>query len=251
VPCLHLFHTNDFHGKLTDALAERLKSEFVRLAGSEPWLYLDAGDAIAAGNIGVSLLGEPILDRMTTLGCVAMALGNREFHFSRPLLEKKIDRARFPVLSANARPKGASDSIVLQKSITLEIAGKRTAIFGLTVPMVTEKMAARAISDFLFDDAIVIAKQVAQSLRADADVLIALTHIGIAQDRRLAEAVPELDLIIGGHTHVVLETPERVNSVPIVQAGSHARYFGHLIVSADGSIMGKLYPLAASLTTAS
>jgi 5'-nucleotidase len=43
--------------------------------------------------------------------------------------------------------------------------------------------------------------------------------------------VPGIDLIIGGHTHVVLEQPEVVNGVPILQAGSHARYFGHAQVT--------------------
>jgi 2',3'-cyclic-nucleotide 2'-phosphodiesterase (5'-nucleotidase family) len=50
-------------------------------------------------------------------------------------------------------------------------------------------------------------------LRPEADLLIALTHLGIQRDRLLAEACPELDVILGGHSHTPTETPERVCSV--------------------------------------
>ena len=67
---------------------------------------------------------------------------------------------------------------------------------------------------------------------------IALTHIGKREDDRLAAACPELGLIIGGHTHVVLQAPEWIAGVPIVQAGWFGHYLGHvhMDVGADGSV---------------
>ena len=225
MPTLRLVHTNDFHNRLTDEGSARLQA-ILSANNSMPMLYIDAGDAIKAGNMGVSPSGEPILTRMEELGCVAMTLGNREFHISRLVLEKKIADARFPVLCANIRSKIPGKSVPTVPFIRLNIGGTRISVFGLTVPMVTERMAARHLSDFVFDDPIVTAQKMVAELRESADILIALTHIGLRADERLAQNVEGIDLIVGGHTHAVLESPQREFGTPILQAGSHARYVG-------------------------
>lgn len=228
---LHILHTNDFHGKLSEAGAAKLRAQIDALDGA-PYLLLDAGDAIKAGNVGVNPFGEPILETMSDLGYHAMTTGNREFHIWQTALETKINRARFPVLCANMRAKNDGGNIgPVQANTTLSVGGLTVSLFGVTVPMVTERMAAKAVSAFLFDDPVAVARKQVANLRYNADILIALTHIGIGPDRNLAEQVPGIDLIIGGHTHVVLEQPEVVNGVPIVQAGSHARYYGHAQVT--------------------
>ena len=75
---LHIFHTNDFHGKLTEEKAAQLKAKIARLSVGEPYLLLDAGDAIAAGNLGFNPLGEPVLARMSALGYDAMTMGKAD-----------------------------------------------------------------------------------------------------------------------------------------------------------------------------
>jgi 5'-nucleotidase len=239
---LHLFHTNDFHGKLTDEKAATLKAHIERLSVGEPFVLLDAGDAVAAGNLGFNPLGEPILARMSSLGYDAMTMGNRETHPSLALVRTKLSKASFPALCANGYAKNAAGNVPFVPSVLLERGGKRIGVFGVTVPMATPQKVDAALWDNLFAPPIETAKHLAAELRPQCDLLIALTHIGIAQDRKLAEAVPELDLLIGGHTHVVLEQPEIVNGVPIVQAGSHARYLGHVIMD-DGVVTGELISL--------
>jgi 2',3'-cyclic-nucleotide 2'-phosphodiesterase (5'-nucleotidase family) len=221
---VQILHTNDFHNNLKGARAEALAR--LKATLSADMLFLDAGDAISAGNVGVRLTGEPILDLMSDLGYDALTMGNREFHIAENCLRLKINRAKFPVLCANMRRKGGSDAPLPTQPHLLKTLpnGLRVGVFGLTVPMVTEKMAARAVSAFLFDDPIQAAKKQIEELRPQVDVLIALTHIGIREDERLAGACPEIDLIIGGHSHVVLTEPERNFGVPIVQAGWFARY---------------------------
>ena len=238
---LHLFHTNDFHGRLTEASAAQLKGEIARHSAQEPWLLLDAGDAVKAGNLGFSPFGEPILERMSGLGYDAMTMGNRETHPSLAVVRTKLSKATFPVLCANGYAKNGGTTPFVP-FVLLERGGRKLAVFGVTVPMATPQKADAVLWDNLFENPIEAAKRTAMQLRPVCDLLIALTHLGIAQDRKLAEALPELDLIVGGHTHVVLEQPELVNGVPIVQAGSHARYFGHVIFDA-GSVTGALYPL--------
>ncbi|MBC8104808.1 MAG: metallophosphatase [Cytophagales bacterium] len=260
-PALHILHTNDFHNSLGEAGGKRLREAIASLEGA-PYLFLDAGDAIKAGNVGVNPFGEPILDCMSDLGYDAMTLGNREFHILRPALETKISHARFPILCANLRGRDpeAAQKLPVVPHITLDRGGLKVTIFGLTVPMVTEKMKmAAAVSAFLFDDPIEVARRLVAELRWGADVLIALTHIGIREDERLARSVSGIDLIIGGHSHVSLASPQWVEreggssrATPIVQAGWHARSYGHVTLhrppgdrTGEGAwqVHGELHPL--------
>ncbi len=249
MPTLHILHTNDFHSHLTPAQAQVIRAA---KDGLENALLLDAGDAVSAGNLGVRPGGEPILTLMSETGYDAMTLGNREFHIADALLRRKINMARFPILCANMRWKedtGASLPVAAHFVRVLP-NGLRVGVFGLTVPMVTPRMAARAVSAFLFDDPLETARRQIAALRSQADVLIALTHIGIRQDEALAAACPELSLIVGGHSHVVLPEPRMVNGVPIVQGGWYGHYLGYvtLEVSPNGSVVsatGRLEELKA------
>lgn len=238
---VHVFHTNDFHNRLTETGEQRIR-EAVEAVGGEPWLLLDAGDAIKAGNLGVTPGGEPILRRMTSLGYHAMTVGNRETHPSRALFLSKIADAGFPVLSANMRPQRGGD-LPVQPWVVVEEGGVRFGIFGITIPMVTERQAVKVAWDMLFDDPIATSRRVCAALRPQCDVLLALTHIGHNADCRLAEAGLGIDLIVSGHTHLVLQQPVVVNNVPIVQAGSHGRYLGYCRWNGNGFEDYRLNPL--------
>ena len=219
---LHLLHTNDFHNHLSPAQAETIR---LARAKNENVLLLDSGDAISAGNVGVRPGGEPILTLMSETGYDAMALGNREFHVADALLRLKIGKANFPILSANIRWRDDHGETLPTVPHFLKTLpnGLRVGVFGLTVPMVTTRMAARLVSAFVFDDPVSTARKQIALLRPNVDALIALTHIGLREDERLAAACPEMDLILGGHSHNVLEELKVVGGVPIAQAG----WFGH------------------------
>ena len=226
---VHIFHTNDFHNHLSEAQAERIRAA---MAGYGDSLLLDSGDAVSAGNVGVRPGGEPILALMSDLGYNAMTMGNREFHVADALLRYKIGSARFPVLSANMRWKEdrGEPLPVSPCLLTTMGSGARVGIIGVTVPMVTSRMAAKVLSAFLFDDPVTTVSRLAADLRDRVDLLMAVTHIGLRQDERLAAACPELDLIIGGHSHNVISEPMRAAGVPILQAGWFGHYIGHATV---------------------
>lgn len=239
MPKITIFHTNDFHNKLTAAQAAHLHE----LKSSTPnSLLLDCGDAIWAGNIYYRPGGEPILKLMNQAEYDAMAMGNREFYFLETGLRKKIGWADFPVLCANIRPTNGAD-LPVKSHISLDICGQKVVIFGLTVPMITEKMLSRKVSSYVFDDPLDTAARIVPELRPQADILIALNHIGLKLDRELAEKVPGIDLIIGGHTHAVLEEPEMVGDTAIVQAGWFAHYVGKVEIKPGMPVKGSLIEL--------
>ena len=250
---LILLHTNDFHNHLNPAQAAFIKNE---KAKHENVLLLDSGDAISAGNVGVRPGGEPILTLMSETGYDAMTLGNREFHVADTLLRLKLSKAKFPILCANIRwreDKGETLPVVPSLIKTLP-NGLRVAVFGLTVPMVTPRMTARLVSAFVFDDPVQTARAQIARLRPDADAVIALTHIGLREDERLAALCPELDLIIGGHSHNKLYEPQVVNGVPIVQAGWFGHFLGETTLTWNGpaakpSVMGRLTDICRAVAT--
>jgi 2',3'-cyclic-nucleotide 2'-phosphodiesterase (5'-nucleotidase family) len=219
---LWLYHTNDFHGRLTPERAERLAG----LRGEHPEsLLLDAGDAVAAGNLGFRVGGEPILRLMSELGYDAMTVGNRESHPRRELFPRKLEDARFPILCANLTARTGAPTPT-RPWVLLERLGLRVAIMGLTVPMFTRKMWSQALCDYLYENPIERAQALAAELRPRCDLLIALTHIGLREDESLAAAVPEIDLIVGGHTHADLPAPVEVGSTPILHTTAYACYLG-------------------------
>ena len=236
---LTIYHTNDLHNRLTSEKAARLRELKSSTPGS---ILLDCGDAIWSGNIYFRPDGEPALKLMNDAGYDAMAMGNREFHFLETGLRKKIGWADFPVLSANIRPTNGAD-LPVKSDITIERDGVRVVIFGLTVPMITEKMLVKRVSAYVFDDPIATAARIVPGLRERADILIALTHIGLKFDRELAVSVSGIDLIIGGHTHSVIEQPEMVGQTAIVQAGWFAHYVGKVEIGENHSITGSLVDL--------
>lgn len=226
---LIIVHTNDSHGRFAPgpdgSWPEPACSLRELLAAHPGALYLDAGDTVTAGNLGFRLAGEPVFDVLGELGCAAMCLGNRETHPRKECFPKKVGRAQFPLLSANMIGKGSAPTFVLPH-VVVERSGVRIGVFGVTVPMFTKKQWSQPLCDYWFDDPMRIAGEQALELRPQVDVLIALTHIGHKRDLELAERLPELDLVIGGHSHTEMDEPPRVGNVPVLQARSHAYFAG-------------------------
>lgn len=229
MPELVVLHTNDMHNRLDEAAAAVLRNRREATGA----LLLDAGDAAWAGNMYYRPGGEQVLETMSSAGYDAMTVGNREFHFTNAGFASKLSRATFTCLCANIRATRDA-ALPCVPSVIFERAGLRIGVFGVTVPMVTPRMRTAAFSAFVFDDPIDAAREIAGSLRPECDLLVALTHIGLKQDRKLAAAVPQVDLIVGGHSHDVLHAPHNEGGVCVAQAGSHGRYYGVLEITRSG-----------------
>jgi 2',3'-cyclic-nucleotide 2'-phosphodiesterase (5'-nucleotidase family) len=236
MPDLTILHTNDFHGRLTDGMADIISRE---KASASPCLLLDCGDAIATGNISFKPGGEPVLARMSDIGYDAMAMGNREFHFLAGAMRCKLKSAEFPVLVSNIRSQGALPEEISPYA-AFNFNGLRVTVFGLCVPMITKRMLASKVSPFWFSNPVETAAEIVPGLRGSADILIALDHIGLSKDVELAETVPGIDLIIGGHTHAVLSEPKFVGGTAIVQAGSWGHYLGKVEITLPSTPGGRM-----------
>lgn len=232
---LVILHTNDFHGTLTPA-----KADYIATLKTAETLYFDTGDCIKTGNLGIPLKPEKVWELLARAGCDAGVLGNRETHVLPAAFKAKIEGHVHPLLCANLRGKDGSRPLASHK--TFPIVGLRVGVFGIMVPMVTERMATKGASAYLWDPPIAVAKEQIAQLRGEVDCLIALTHIGHKQDFVLAETCPEIDIILGGHSHTVISSPELVGKTWICQGGSHGKFVGRY-EWVDGQLSGGLLPL--------
>lgn len=224
---IKILHTNDFHGKLT---AETLP-QLVTLREMCD-LYFDCGDSIKSGNLAIPIKPDPVWPLLQKAGVTATVPGNRESHILNSVVQTKLSGATHPILCSNWFRRDGT--LFLQNELLLEKNGIKIGVFGVMVPMVTDRMASRHTSQFLWTQPIPAAQAQAQKIRPQVDLLICLSHIGLTQDRRLAEASPEIDLILGGHSHSVLAEPVIIGNTAICQTGSHARFMGKYIW--DGSL---------------
>lgn len=229
---LTILHTNDVHGRWSLPFVEKLR----QLREQHNALLLDAGDCLRAGNLAIPIHPPAEWDYVSQAGYDAITLGNREFHILPKGFLAKVRGAPCPLLCANICPKQPDALLPVQPIWQGERMGVRVAIIGLTVPMVTPRMQTARLSAYLFDPPLEVAREWATRLRPEVDLLIALTHLGIEQDRKLAQTCSEFDLIIGGHSHTPLPHPERVGRVWIAQSKPFARGVGilRLIHTPDG-----------------
>ncbi|MFN3729908.1 MAG: metallophosphoesterase [Fimbriimonadaceae bacterium] len=216
---LTILHTNDFHGM---AKGERL--ERLREARKRANLYFDCGDAIQAGNLAIPLSPDPVWPALGELRCSASVPGNRESHILELGLNAKLNGLRHPILCANWHDR--EGNLIFPPTMSAFVNRHRIGVFGVMLPMVTPNMRTSAASAFLWSSPIIAAQTVMAELTEEPEVLIALTHLGLRSDRELADACPEIDLILGGHSHDILDPPEVRGKTVIGQVGSHARFAG-------------------------
>lgn len=238
---LRLLHTADAHG--TSAVYDSLETAL----RSETDLLLDAGDTLLGSNTAFRWR-EPNLQRLSRLGCRAMTMGNRELHYLPWVLEQRASERNFPLLAANlvdlwGRPTS------WQEGVSLELAGQRIGIFGMTVVQYPVGSLYERLFGLRFLPPRTLIEGLVRRYQEQHDVVIFLSHLGLEQDRALARYLaskPELrlDFILGGHTHALFSTPELYGRCRLCHVGSHSRGYGLWSQQPDGSWEYRFCPVS-------
>jgi 2',3'-cyclic-nucleotide 2'-phosphodiesterase (5'-nucleotidase family) len=235
-----ILHTNDNHSTIDNygRLAALVKDT---KATNDHVFLLCAGD-IFTGNAVVDYYPKkyyPSIDLMNMCSYDVTCLGNHSFDSGLDTLAARIDDANFQYLCANADFSQCSQDIKTQASIKLYAGNIILKVVGILernsngYPDTKPSNCGNAI----INDPIEVMKEVA--LQEDAyNCLIALTHLGYDTDKYLASQVPNIDVIIGGHSHTVIDNPQITNGALITQAGSHIKYCGKITLVFDSA--GKL-----------
>jgi 2',3'-cyclic-nucleotide 2'-phosphodiesterase (5'-nucleotidase family) len=216
---LRIYHTSDLHDHR--GIAAPLRS----LRAQAPGLLFDCGDSLR-GSQTVYYAREPIVDDIDAAAYDAQGMGNREFHYLFGAVRARIARMRHPVVCANLidlRGRSLPFAPFLDFDFDDGQAVFGVRVFGLLVVQYPAGSPWERLFGWRFLDPIDAARQIAQTTPPDR-ALVALSHIGLPRDRKLAQAVPRLDLILGGHSHDTLPEPEIVAGVPIVHAGPYGKF---------------------------
>ena len=234
-----------------------------------PVLVLDAGDfsmgtavAAACRELGAEL------QLMANMGYDATTFGNHEFDLGPDGLGQAIKQAAEAgavpaIIVTNSDVSAESERLtdlqalaqrgVLQPYRVIERGGLRFGLVGI-MGYDAFKYAAD-VGEVVFGDPIATAKAAVQRLKQEeqVDVAIALSHGGVVkrpdgpfrgEDLNLLAAIPELDVVIGGHTHSELRQPLLVDHRPVVQTGKYGEHLGELVFSLeDGRVTVESYRL--------
>lgn len=247
-----ILHTNDIHSRVEEnmdsigyaKLAALLKQQ---KAASPNTIMVDAGDTFHGQTIANLVQGESIVKIMNMIGYDVMTAGNHDFNYGSARLIELTKQAAFPVLGANV--KKADGSRLLGDHLVKEVDGLKIGFFGLTTPETAFKTHPKNVEGITFADPVQEAKAQVAQLKGKADVIIAVSHLGvdaasIDTSKKVTEQVPEIDLIIDGHSHTVMEKGMMVGNVLIAQTGEYSKNIGKIQLTFEG---GKLTGKTASL----
>ena len=249
---LVVLHTNDMHGQVVPLPATWVKDQdppptsgglarvgaYLRKVRREvkaeggAVLVLDAGDWYQGTPEGGLDKGLGILRALAMMGYDALAVGNHEFDHGVEHFEGMLAEAPLPALLANARTKSGATLPGTGEYQVFERAGLSIGVVGMCSDQ-TPQMSHPTTRDLEWESApdCLTRIKAAATARPDAprvDFWIPVTHCGVDADRELAQEHPDLDLIVGGHTHTVLHNGVREGRTLIVQAGSKARSVGRV-----------------------
>jgi 5'-nucleotidase len=208
-----------------------------RIAAESPnTLLLLSGDTISPSVESNTYKGQQMIDAWNAVGLDYSVFGNHEFDFGPDVLRERIKESRFGWLGANVvdkktgKPFGDTPPFVIR-----EFEGVRVGIIGLVLP--DTKSTSRPGPDVDFLNVCETAKRIVPEIKAKgAQVVVGLTHLSMREDKELARCA-DLDVIIGGHEHTLLES--LAARTPIFKMTADAREMARITLNIDAAT-GKL-----------
>jgi 5'-nucleotidase/UDP-sugar diphosphatase len=268
---LSIFHFNDFHArfesisKYDSSCSEkneaqnkcfggiaRVKTKLderraeLKATGQDSILAV-AGDAFQGTLFYTKFKGKATADFFNQLDIDGFALGNHEFDDGPEVLSKFIDMVKFPILGGNIDFSG--EPLLADKVPGVRIinkGAKRVALIGI-VTTDTPNIASPGENTKFIDNQVYLKGIIPQIKSVGVNKIVVISHAGYPEDVDLAENVPGIDVIVGGHSNTFMSNtnaraatpyPDVVrgpdnNLVAIVQAYAYSKYLGELKVDFD------------------
>ena len=244
---LIILHSNDLHGNfLSEDKDKRLLGGISMLSGyvskvrseNDHTIYCIAGDMLQGSLIDSEYKGISTIEIMNMLNPDVAALGNHETDYGLAHLLFLERCANFPIVNANLFIKNPYTRLFDSHKM-IEINGMNVLFIGIITKEVMNNIRLDKVLGTLVDveEAANEVGQICSAYRGiDVDFTVLLTHIGFEDDKRLAALLdPEwgVDLIIGGHSHTILDKPAEVNGILIAQAGVGTMQIGRFDIVVD------------------
>ncbi len=176
---------------------------------------------------GKSIRGKQMVEALNAAGMDFVVFGNHEFDIKEDELQSRIDESEFTWVASNTfhkkgatvQPFSKSSTAPFPETYILNVTDAdgtqaKIGIIGLTLPF-------NKVPYVDYTDPIATAKKLYAEIKDSVDVVIALTHLDLQDDIKLAQEVPGLGLIMGGHEHDMQY--EKVGDVYITKADANAK----------------------------
>ena len=244
-----ILHSNDMHG---DFLAEIKEGKKEMIGGlsflsgyinkvrneEENVLYVIAGDMLQGSLIDSEWKGVSTMEIMNYLSPDVVTLGNHEIDYGLPHLLFLEKVANFPIVNANLYIRKSLKRLMQPFTIV-----KKAGFDILFTGIITEKIIDSIKQDNLIGSFVSLldaSEEVGKITNAykndDIDLTILLTHIGFESDIELAKMLKSewgVDMIIGGHSHTIMDKPAKINNILIAQAGVGTDQIGRFDITVD------------------
>lgn len=254
---LVILHTNDTHslidpdGGKGGVLQRKAIIDSVRKAEKNV-LLVDAGDIVQGTLYFKFFKGDVEFPLMNMMGYDVQILGNHEFDNGLNDLAKNYKTLKADLLSANYDFSGTVMEGILKPYTIKKIGDKKIGFIGINIDP-TSLISNANYKGLKFSDPILKANEIASMLKKDKDVdlVVAITHIGARKennkptDYELAAASRDIDIIIGGHSHTVIQPKNADNKFPSIvknadgkpvmmaQTGKYGKNLGYIKINLD------------------
>jgi 5'-nucleotidase / UDP-sugar diphosphatase len=250
---IQILHTNDLHSHLEHSIHQTDLGGYARIKvlidkyrkeasdhGIDT-IAMDGGDFMEGNIFYMADKGKKTFEAFGKMGHDVAVLGNHDYLMAADDLENILRDVppTYNLLAANFELNGNFPlaNKYIQPVWETVVNGVKVGVIGLTTNDLLFKW--RLKGDGSMFNEVKAAKHYVKYLRQRGnEIIIALTHIGVSKDRWLALNVPEIDLIVGGHSHTALhkmiyQTSTSGKKIPIVQAGKHGEWLGRIMLDYD------------------
>lgn len=224
---LKILHTNDIHSNYENF--SKIVNKINKIK-DENTLILDAGDFADFKRIELQgTNGLAALELLEYAGCDAVAVGNNETFNGLETLISMATNSRVPFVSCNLYKIDGQSIEGVKRSVIVNKSGLNILIVGAS-PDLGEFNTLAGIKAIDYIKAI---KDEILLQKGKYDLCLVLSHLGMSRDRQIAEEIDEVDIIIGGHFHILMEKPEIINEKIIHTSGCYGENLGFLKVKID------------------
>ncbi|WP_440857829.1 bifunctional metallophosphatase/5'-nucleotidase [Staphylococcus shinii] len=230
---LTIYHTNDIHSHLHEyaRITEYLIQERPKLQHHS--LYLDIGDHVdLSAPVTEATMGIKNVELLNAAHCDIATIGNNEgMTISHDALNTLYDNATFDVTCANVFDEQGRLPRNMSSSFIKVIDGVRILFIAATAPFTPFY---RAL-DWIVTNPLAAIKDEIKANEGAYDLLVIMSHVGVFFDEKLCQEIPEIDLILGSHTHHYFENGEINNGVLMAAAGKYGHFLGEVTLEIENN----------------
>lgn len=246
-----ILHTNDTHSRIepipeSDRIAGN-KGGVVRRMNyieqvrkeNKNVLLFDAGDFLQGTPYFNLFKGEVETEAMNMMRYDAVTLGNHEFDYGLEALEKVVRRAKFPIISSNYDFSGTPLNNLIKPYLIFKKDGVKIGVIAINIQP-KGLIASGNYDGMKFLQPERVANELALKLKTTdrCDMVICLSHLGYTADKRLVEQTRNIDIIIGGHSHTNMKTPDMLKNIDnkdvmVFQTAGRGIYVGRIDVELE------------------